>query len=110
MLTGGQVHDSQAFDELVEGLSFDMLLADTAYDSNKIVKALDDRGAEPVIPSNPCRKTKRPYDETTYWYRYLVERLFHELKRFRRVATRFEKRTHTYIGMISLAASFFATA
>jgi len=45
-----------------------------------------------VIPSKPERPTKFPLSRRLYRRRYLVEIFFHNLKRFRAIATRYGAR------------------
>jgi len=52
------------------------------------------------------RKKKRRYDKELYKLRYKVECFFHDIKRFRRVATRFEKKIETFKGFVLWAAAF----
>ena len=51
---------SQA-EELLEGLSAKVVIADKAYDSKALVDSIQ-RGAEAVIPSLSNRKRQREYD------------------------------------------------
>jgi hypothetical protein len=44
---------------LIEGLSFDALIADKAFDSNAIIADLDARGAKVVISQHPRRSQPR---------------------------------------------------
>ena len=53
-----------------------------------------------VINSKPERKRKIPKDRALYRMRYLVEVFFHNLERFRGIATRFEKTRASYLAMI----------
>jgi len=78
-------------DALIEGLPADIVLADTAYDSDRLRNAIADKGAVAVIPNNPSRAQKYPLDKHLYAQRHLTERCISRLKQFRRVATRFEK-------------------
>jgi len=39
------------------------LAADTAYDSDRLHKAIADKGAQAVIPNNPSRARKYPLDK-----------------------------------------------
>lgn len=55
-------------------------LADKAYDSNTLRELIADMGAEAVIPSNPTRKQKIPYDFEAYKVRNTIERCFNKLK------------------------------
>ena len=50
MLTAGQRHDSKPVPELLDGLQAKALLADKAYDSDKIVQAAQKRDMEVIIP------------------------------------------------------------
>jgi putative transposase len=43
------------------------------------------------------------YDKEQYKQRNKVERLFNKMKQFRRVATRYEKLTATFLGFVILA-------
>ena len=79
-------------------------MADTAYDSDRIRRAVADKGALAVIPNNPSRATKYPLDEHLYAQRHLIECCFSKLKQFRRVATRFEKTAANYLAVLTIAA------
>ena len=58
-----------------------------------------------VIGSKPERPRKIPKLRALYAKRYLVERFFHELKRFRAIATRYEKTASNYLALIHLACA-----
>jgi transposase len=66
-------------------------MGELGYDSNEFVKAVRDRGKKPVIHSKPERKKKHRLDRKLYRKRYLIECFFHQLRRFRAIATRYEK-------------------
>ena len=55
------------------------------------------------MPPRKHRNVQRPYDRHVYKSRFLVEQLFHKIKRCRRVATRFEKLALTFLAMVTLA-------
>ena len=46
---------------------------------------------EVVIPPKANRKKKRAFDAVKYWARHLVENLFQRVKRYFRMARRYEK-------------------
>lgn len=94
-LTAGQKGEAPQADALIEGLPADIVMADTAYDSDRLRNAIADKGAVAVIPNNPSRAQKYPLDKHLYAQRHLIECCFSRLKQFRRVATRFEKRPKT---------------
>ena len=80
------------------------VLGDKGYDSDAFAKAVEDRGAEVVIPPRSNRKTPREYDTVVYKERNKVERCINRLKQFRRVATRYEKTARNFLGMVQFAA------
>jgi len=80
-------------------------IGDTGYDSERIREAAKARGMKVVIPSHPTRKVSRRYDKRLYRIRYRVECFFHQLKRCRRVATRYEKSGRNYLAFLHLACA-----
>jgi len=83
------------------------LLADTAYDADDFVREIRRAGMKPVIPCNPTRKhRRRRLDKKLYRYRYLVEVFFHQIKRCRAVATRYEKTARNYLAVLHLACAW----
>ena len=105
ILTAGQKGDAPQAEALIEGLSASIVMADTAYDSDRLRKAIDDKGAVAVIPNNPSRAIKHSLDKHLYAQRHLVECCFSRLKQFRRVATRFEKTARNYLAVLHIAAT-----
>lgn len=105
ILTAGQKGDAPQADLLIEDLPAEVVMADTAYDSDRLRKLIADKGAQAVIPNNPSRAKKYPLDKHLYAQRYLVECCFSKLKQFRRIATRYEKTVRNYKAMIALAAT-----
>jgi transposase len=104
VLTAGQKGDAPQAEPLIDGLPADVVMADTAYDSDNLRKAIADKGAQAVIPNNPSRSKKHFLDKHLYAQRHLVECCFSKLKQFRRVATRYEKTARNYLAVITLAA------
>ncbi|CAN7311792.1 IS5 family transposase [Phenylobacterium sp. LjRoot225] len=103
-LTAGQRGDAPQAGPLIEGLPAQAVMADTAYDSDRLRQAIAEKGAVAVIPNNPSRSRKHPLDKHLYAQRHLVECCFSRLKQFRRVATRFEKTARNYLAIVTLAA------
>ncbi len=91
--------------ELLEHARGKALIGDTGYDSNEFLKAVRDSGMKPVIHSKPERKKKHRLRRALYRQRYLVECFFHELKRFRAIATRYEKTARNYLALVQLACA-----
>ncbi|MGB8364280.1 MAG: IS5 family transposase [Rhizomicrobium sp.] len=103
-LTAGQKGDAPQADALIEGLPAEIVMADAAYDSDRLRKTIADKGAVAVIPNNPSRARKYPLDKHLYAQRHLIECCFSKLKHFRRVATRYEKTARNYRAVVTLAA------
>ena len=81
------------------------LIADKAYDTNKLRNLLAERNIEAVIPSVARRKPLIPHDRQAYRQRNLIERMFARLKDFRRIATRYDKLARNFLAAVTLAAA-----
>jgi len=81
------------------------LIADKAYDTNKLRQLLANQSIEAVIPSIARRKPLIPYDPVAYRQRNLIEPMFGRLKDFRRIATRYDKLARNFLASIALAAT-----
>ena len=92
-------------DELLEHAQGKALIGDAGYDSDRFRQAIRDKGMKPVIGSKPERPRKLPKSRELYGKRYLVELFFHELKRFRAIATRYEKTARNYLALVQLACA-----
>jgi len=103
-LTAGHRGDAPQADALIDGLAAEAVMADTAYDSDRLRQKIAEKGAVAVIPNNPSRAQKHPIDQHLYAQRHLIECCFSKLKQFRRVATRFEKTARNYLAVVTLAA------
>ena len=93
-------------EELIAHARGRALIADTGYDADRIVELVRASGMKPVIHCNPCRKVKRRLDRKLYGLRYHVELLIHRLKRFRAIATRYEKTAEHYLALAQLVCAF----
>jgi transposase len=104
-LSGGQVHDLKPAPQLIRHFpDLRKLIADKAYNASYIDAYCAIRAIEVVIPPKSNTKKKRPYSAATYKMRNAVERCFARLKMFRRVATRYDRKNHTYQATITIAA------
>jgi transposase len=105
LLTPGQAHDLEGADVFLPQMQADTLLADKAFDADKrVIEPLLAAGKTPVIPSMPGRKNPRTYDKALYAARHLIENFFCQLKQFRAIATRYDKRAINFLGGIYAAA------
>jgi transposase len=105
IVTAGQVGNITQAPALLEGHAAGAVLADKAYDSNALRAPIAAMGAAAVIPSNRTRKIVIPHDAVVYKHRIRIERCFNRLKRFRRFATRYDRRTLRFTGFVQLAAT-----
>ncbi|MEQ9661350.1 MAG: IS5 family transposase [Parasphingopyxis sp.] len=104
-LSEGQAYDGHSahlmLDTLVPG---SILLADRAYDADKLREAIANKGAFANIPPMPQRVRRSAFSPFLYRYRNLIERFFNKLKHFRAIATRFDKRDDNYLASVQLAS------
>lgn len=104
-LSPGQAADITGAHPLLDGRSFGGLIADRAYDADHLTCPLRQAGIAVVIPSTRSRKIPVPHDSEVYKQRNLIERFFCRLKRFRAIATRYDKRADYFRAAILLAAA-----
>ena len=104
----GQRYDSIEVPPLIDGVAFDGLIADKAFDNNALRAALNERGALAVIPSKADRKIPIPHDAEVYKWRHLIENFFQRLKEFRRIATRYDKTDASFAAVIYLVGAYLA--
>ena len=109
ILTAGARHDVSEAPALIAGYTCDTVIADAAYDSDAFRAAIVDQGSIPVIRPRKNRLEDRPYDEDLYKLRNVIERFFHRLKQYRRVATRYDKYACRYLGFVYFAAMVITT-
>ena len=107
-LLPGQRSEIVAAPGLIEGLRFDALLADKAFDADHFRKRLDAMGAGVVIPAKRNRIHPIPHDEAVYAWRHLIENDFSKIKAFRGVNTRYDKTDVSYRATWAIAATLIA--
>jgi len=105
VLLPGNRYDTVGVAPLINGMSFDALLADKAFDSNWIIDEMNERGATICISQRPQRKSPLVIDEEMYKWRHLVENFFCNLKDFRRIALRTDKTDLSYGAIINACAA-----
>jgi transposase len=99
VLLPGQRFDTVGVPPLIEGLAFDALIADKAFDSNIIIADLDARGAKAVSSQHPRRAKPLAIDKEMYKWRHLIENFFGRLEgvqtyRDARLQDRSKRRLH----------------
>src|SRR6266700_8035025 len=105
VLLPGQRYDTIGVEPLIEGIAFEALLADKAFDANWVIAELNERGAQIVISQRPRRKRPLDIDREIYKWRHLIENFFCKLKEFKRIAMRSDKTDQSFAANILLAAA-----
>lgn len=75
---------------------------DRAYEGEVTRRLVQEQGIQPVVPPRRTRKEPWLYDKALYKKRNEVERFFCRLKRFRRIATRYDKLDVMFLFYINL--------
>ena len=102
VVTDGVTADCAKADELIENIGARGLIADRAYDSDKIVQSAENLDMEVVISPRKNRKVQKKYDKNTYKIRRLVENAFLHLKRWRGIATRYCKNLSSFLNAVQI--------
>jgi len=103
-LSAGNDADVSLAEELTECLPENStLIGDKAYDSSTLRHAAGAKGIKTCIPARSNRTTTVPFSPTAYRRRHRIENFFERIKRYRRVATRYDKLAETFLGFICLA-------
>jgi transposase len=102
IVTEGTTADCTQAEALIAGLAGHVLFADRAYDVNQIIDVASQRNMQIVIPSKKNRKKPREHDKELYKLRHLVENTFLHLKRWRSIATRYAKKTASFLASVHI--------
>ncbi len=100
----GQQNDMAPACGLIEGVCADYVIADRAYDADRLYDLILEQGGEPVIPPRRHRKFQHSYDRIIYKNRWGIEGFFAKLKQWRRIATRYDKLAINFLGFIKIAS------
>ena len=104
ILSEGQAYDGHSAHLMLDSLTpGSILLADRAYDADKLRAAIAGKGAFANIPPMPQRVRRSAFSPFLYRYRNLIERFFNKIKYYRRIATRYDKLGSTFLAMTKLA-------
>jgi len=103
-LAPGQRHDLKAIQPLVATLRGKRVVGDKGFDSGPFRKLLRRQRTKVCIAWLRCRREPMPFHRGYYRRRHRVENFFARMKKFRRVATRYDKLALTFLGFIQFAA------
>jgi transposase len=116
VLTPGQQHECTVFEQLLEQGAIrragrgrprrlpERIVGDKGYSYNFIRRYLRRKGIRYTIPRRSDQTRTGPFDKAIYRERNHVERLINRLKQYRRIATRYEKRSENYRAFLTIAA------
>lgn len=106
-LTAGQRHESpQAIPLLEQSLERmwpEAVAGDKGYSAADLRNWLQARDIEAVIPYREDESGPHTYDRDLYRERPVIERAINRLKRYRRIATRYDKTASSYLAMVTIA-------
>ena len=103
MLSAGQVYDITVAPQLICDLKSAIVMADAGYDSLRFREQIRAKGSTACIKLRRNRKDNIPFDKEQYKERHLVECFFQKLKRYRRIATRYDKLAQRFLAFIHFA-------
>jgi transposase len=83
----------------------EIIIGDKAYDAEFFRQELEEKGQKCVVPPKSNRKEQLEFDKELYKKRHVVENFFGKIKRFRRIATRYDKTIVSYASFVFLASS-----
>ena len=102
-MSKGQVHDVTIAPALITDLKAEVIMADGAYDSDNFREKIKQQGSRACIKPRKNRKEEIEIDKEQYKERHLVECFFQKIKRYRRIATRYDKLAKRYLAFIQVA-------
>ena len=107
-VTGGQVHDTQVVEEVLNTPRSPLVVAaDKAYDSQTARQQIKDEGALPIIP-NRRNAIKQAYcPKRFYRQRHKIENFFCRIKDWRRIATRYDKLARNFLAAATLIGALY---
>ena len=79
-------------------------LADKGYDTDDIRHDERFHGTLPLIPTKKNRKVQFTVNRALYSFRNRIERYFNRIKNSRRVATRYDKTSRSFLAFVEIAS------
>jgi len=108
IVTGGQVHDSQVVEAVLDTPKPPLAVTgDKAYDSEKVRQQMEDEGALPSIPSRSTATKKAYCPKRLYRRRHKIENDFCRIEDWRRIATRYDKLARNFLAATNLVGALY---
>ena len=106
LVTAGETHDAKVAIDLTNAVSPRprARLADKGYDTDEIRHNECFHGTLPLMPTRKSRKVQFTVDRALYSLRNRIERYFNRIKNARRVATRFDKTSKSFLAFVEIAS------
>ena len=105
-LTSGAAGDNPQAIPLLEGWQAQEVVADRGDDADRTLASIEGTmGAAATIPPKTSRAVPRACDDAAYKERHLAECLIGQRKRFRRIATRYDKDARRSLAFVHLAST-----
>lgn len=104
LLRPGNEHEILTAEETLGDVTEKIVLADRGYDSDRLRDQIMKAGGVAIIPGKTNRKSPVFYLPEIGRRRRVVENFFSRIKRHRRVNTRYDRLSETYMAFVSLAA------
>ena len=103
-LAPGPQHDLKAIGPLVPVLRHKRAVGDKGFDADAFRATLHRQRTRCCIPPRRGRRRPATFHRGYYRRRHRVENFFCRIKRFRRISTRYDKLTVTFLGFVQFAA------
>ena len=97
LITEGAGADCALAGRLIEGIKAGHLIANKGYDTDALLSQAEAQGMTAVIPPKRSRKDQRRYGPALHKRRHRIENAFLHLKRWRGIATRYAKNSHSFL-------------
>ena len=104
LLSGGNIADISAANQLFSDVYSCHILEDKGYDSDAHRQFLRSQNNTPVIPGRKHRKLPIEYDKELYKERKKIEIFFEKMKENKRLALRYNKSDAAFLGFVALAS------
>ena len=105
-ITGGQAHDLNGADALLDISLSTTWIMDKAYNAkDRVTDLIHEVSGTVVMPAKCDAIEPRDYDKHLYKARHLIENFFAKLKQYRGIATRYDKLAVNFLSAIYLAST-----